>query len=108
MIVSPGGTVFKKVAAIHQEQPNGDEIAPHKYHQDDLFDPMRNQAVVDAAGYDGAADDTEGTLDDHVEPYPGDVESTSNPLVAADSTPRKRAILVKKRLNKFRRGKYRK
>ena len=108
VITSPGGTVYKKVAAIHQEQPNGDEIAPHKYHQDDLFDPMRNQAVVDAAGYDGAADDTEGTLDDQVEPYPGDVESTSNPLVAANSTPRKRAILVKKRLNKFRRGKYRK
>lgn len=106
VIVSPGGMVFKKVAALPQSQPNGDEIAPHKYHQDDLFDPMRNQAVVDAAGYDGAADETEGTLDADVEPYSGDVESTSNPLVAADSTPRKRAILIKKRLHKFRRGKY--
>jgi hypothetical protein len=106
VIVSPGGMVYKTVAALPQSQPNGDEIAPHKYHQDDLFDPMRNQAVVEAAGYDGAADETEGTLDDQVEQFAGDAESTSNPLVAADSTPRKRGIIIKKRLHKFRRGKY--
>lgn len=105
VITSPGGMVFKKVAAIQQEQPNGDEIAPHPLHQDDLFDPMRNKAVVEAAGYDGKADETEGTLDDQVEPYHGDVESTSDPLVAADSTPRKK-VFVKRRLHKARRGKY--
>jgi hypothetical protein len=106
VITSPGGMAFKAVTPIQQIQPNGDEIAPHKLHQDDLFDPMRNQAVVAAAGYDGAADETEGTLDDQVEPYPGDVEATTNPLVAADSTPRKRVVFIKKRRQKIRRGRY--
>ena len=108
VIVSPSGLRFKTVAAAQQEQPNGDEIAPHKLHQDDLFDPMKNAAVVEAAGYDGAADETEGTLDADVEPYPGDVESTTDPLVAADPTPKRRVVFIKKRLHKFRRGRYRK
>jgi len=108
VITSPSGMVFKKVAAVPQTQPNGDEIAPHKYHQDDLFDPMRNQAVAESVKYDGKADETEGTLDDQVEPFAGDVESVSNPLVAASSVPRKRVIYVKKRLYKLRRGRYKK
>lgn len=106
VITSPGGMKFKTVAAVQQTQPNGDEIAPHHLHQDDLFDPMRNQAVVAAAGYDGAADETEGTLDDQVEPFAGDVEAVENPLVAADSTPRKRVVFLKKRRYKIRRGRY--
>ena len=114
VITSPSGMVFKKVAALPQTQPNGDEIAPHKYHQDDLFDPMRNQAVAKAAGYDGKADETEGTLDDQVEPFAGDVESTRDPLVDADPTPKpwgERELkivrqLVNKRRPRFRRGRW--
>lgn len=106
VIISPGGMAFKAVAPA-QTQPNGNEIAPHKLHQDDLFDPMRNQAIVAAAGYDGASDETEGTLDPDVAPFAGDVESTADPLSAAD-VPRKKIIYVKKRLHKIRRGRYRK
>ena len=106
VIISPGGMAFKAVAPA-QTQPNGNEIAPHKLHQDDLFDPMRNQAIVAAAGYDGASDETEGTLDSDVAPFAGDVESTADPLSAAD-VPRKKIIYIKKRLHKIRRGRYRK
>lgn len=100
-------------------QPNGDEIAPHVPHQDDLFDPMRNKSVVDAAGYspdgqsqtghyDGESDATEGTLDADVAPYPGDVEDTIDPFVDASAKPppSRRVAILKKRLHKFRRGRY--
>ena len=92
---------------VQQVQPNGDEIAPHKLHQDDLFDPMRNQAVVAAAQYDGAADETEGTLDTNVEPFAGDVENLTSPFVATDAMPRAKTVKIKKRLHRIRRGKYR-
>ena len=113
VIVSPSGTVFKAVTPIAQNQPNGDEIAPHKLHQDDLFDPSRNPAVAQATGYDGKNDETEGTLDDQVEPFAGDVESTENPLVATSPTVRRKVgkiihKLYSKRVHKFKRGRYRK
>lgn len=140
VIVSPSGRTFK--AATPSAQPNGDEIAPHRLHQDDLFDPMRNKALVSSAGYapspsspsspdgqpapspdgqsptghppapaspyDGAADETEGTLDADVAPFAGDIEATANPLVDANPVPPqpRGARVAKKRLYKFRRGRY--
>ena len=97
-------------------------------HQDDLFDPRLNRTVVESAGYDrgcekelqeylaahperydGMTDETEGTGDAGVAPYHGDVESTRDPLVDADPRPRARPSTgYKKRVHKFRRGRYKK
>lgn len=97
-------------ASPSQPQPNGDEIAPHKFHQDDLFDPMRNKNII--ADYNGEADETEGTLDPDVEPFAGDVVSTVNPLVEASPLPKRPPAKIVNRLSnhvhKFRRGRYRK
>mgnify|MGYP004635007207 CR=1 FL=1 len=76
---------------------------PPAFRQDDLFDPSRNPAIVANAGYpaapvhvpspaySGTSDETEGTLDPDVAPYPPDVEATASPLqplprVVASST----------------------
>lgn len=84
-------------------------IHPHTAHQDDLFDPGKNEAVLAAAGYDGALDETEGTLDNDVAPFPGDVESSRDPLVDASPVPRRKVMnkLVKP-VYKFKRGRYKK
>ena len=96
------------VAPSPSNQPNGDEIAPHTLHQDDLFDPMRNAAA--RASYDGAADETEGTLDREVAPFPADVENLANPLVEASAEPprprAKNIYKLPKRVHKFKRGRY--
>ena len=91
-------------APASQPQPNGDEIAPHKFHQDDLFDPMRNRNVV--ADYNGEADETEGTLDPDVAPFPGDAENLANPLVEASPLPKKPLVRHKSQRHKFKRGRY--
>ena len=114
VIVTKGGLICRAVKPASQDQPNGDEIAPHKYHQDDLFDPILNPSV--AAAYDGAADETEGTLDPDVEPFAGDVESVANPLVEASNASKGGAVFTRsamskirsKPVHKFRRGRYRK
>ena len=98
-------------------QPVGDEIAPHTLHQDDLFDPMKNAAITNAAAtpaaYDGKTDETEGTGDDGVEPYKGDVMDQSDPFASRHRfkmvTPINRLInRISKRVYKFKRGKWRK
>lgn len=84
-------------------------IHPHVEHQDDLFDPMKNDAVRSAAGYDGQTDETEGTGDDGVDAFPGDLESTKNPLVDADPTPKPWSVgrqTVYKKRSRFKRGRY--
>lgn len=109
VIVTPGGLHLKTVAAYQgQVQPNGDEIAPHKPHQMDLFDPLKNPAV---AAYNGATDETEGTGDAEVEPYAGDVEDKSDPLAGIEKTPasyQQVAYKLTKRVHKFKRGRFRK
>ena len=114
VIVTRGGMVCRAVKPANQDQPNGDTIAPHKYHQDDLFDPMLNPSVLPA--YDGVADETEGTLDPDVEPFAGDVESVANPLVEASNDSKGGAVFSRsavmkirsQRVHKFRRGRYKK
>ena len=70
--------------------------------QDDLFDPMKNENVLAAAGYNGANDETEGTLQQGTAPFPGDVENTRNPLQPFRRVIHKRSTAV----HKFRKGKY--
>lgn len=116
VVVTKAGNVWPSVYAMVADrqgnQPNGEEIAPHRLHQDDLFDPRINPAVAQAAGYDGAADETEGTLDRDVAPFAGDAESSGNPLVDASAAPRKPITRLsngsRKRVHKFRRGRYKK
>ena len=45
-------------------------VKPIEGHQDDLFDPMRNSALL--AAYDGASDTTEGTGDAGTLPHPSE------------------------------------
>lgn len=45
-------------------------VKPIEGHQDDLFDPMKNSALL--AAYDGAADTTEGTGDAGTLPHPSE------------------------------------
>lgn len=91
---------------------NDEPIQPHKLHQFDLFDPMKNDSIILNAGYDGSADETEGTGDDNVAPFAGDVESSANPLVDANpnpkpSRPSRRVVNIStKRVYKFKRGRY--
>ena len=47
-------------------------VKPIEGHQDDLFDPMRNSALL--AAYDGAADTTEGTGDAGTLPHPSELD----------------------------------
>lgn len=116
VVVTKAGNVWPTVAAFQQRhnQPVGDEIARHVAHQDDLFDPMRNPALAQATGYDGVADETEGTLDPDVEPFKGDLESTEDPLLDASDKPHVGQALTRwpllnrrpKRVHKFKRGRY--
>lgn len=66
-------------------------------HQDDLFNPMKNAAVVESAGYDRgcekelakyladhAADETEGTGEE-VAPHSSEEDYTDNPLIDIDN-----------------------
>lgn len=98
------------IVANAQNQPVGPVIAPHTLHQDDLFDPMRNPTVIQQGGYDGQADETEGTLDADVEPFAKDIENTENPLVAASAMQKRGAVKLstgyRKKVHKFRRGRY--
>lgn len=97
----------------------------HTVHQDDLFDPMKNKAIVEAAGYDrgcerelaeylkrNQADETEGTGDTGVAPYAGDVEAAADPLADASAVPKRPAkrlfTKLPTRVHKFKRGRYRK
>lgn len=81
-------------------------IHPHTLHQDDLFDPMKNGSVRENAGYDGAEDETEGTLDDTVAPFEGDIENQRDPLVDASAEPKKKKIVFIPRKQRFRRGRW--
>ena len=84
-------------------------IHPHVAHQDDLFDPMKNDTVRTSAGYDAASDETEGTGDTGVDLFPGEVESTRNPLVDADPRPKTLASFrfhVNNKRYRFKRGRW--
>ena len=98
------------IVANTQNQPVGPVIAPHTLHQDDLFDPIKNPAIVEQAAYNGQTDETEGTLDNGVEPFAKDVENTENPLVSASALPKRGAVKLsisgRKKVHKFRRGRY--
>lgn len=97
------------VPTAEQHAEGLEPIHPHVPHQDDLFDPMKNSAVVEAAGYDGYTDETEGTGDPDAAQFPGDLENPADPLTDADPTPRKPAVIIyrpSKRVHKFRRGRW--
>lgn len=82
-------------------------IAPHVAHQDDLFDPMKNENVLAAANYSGE-DETEGT-GETAAPHPSEVESQRDPLVDASPLPPRRMIVnrLSRKVHKFKKGKYR-
>ena len=100
VITTPSGHTFKTVAAAASSKPE------HVMHQDDLFDPMRNQAIAESVGRLPPDDGTEGTGDINVEPHPGDIENESDPLVCGRV--RRLSTKLSKRVNKFKRGRYRK
>ena len=97
-------------------------VKPIEGHQDDLFDPMKNSALL--AAYDGAADTTEGTGDAGTLPHPSeqDLEAAledgkerpdyPTPKSAYDSAAKnaKAAKFARqiRRAVKFRKGKWRK
>lgn len=100
-----------------------EKIEPHVPHQDDLFHPMKNGAVVSNAGYDRGCekelaeylaehgeDQTEGT-GEQVDPHPSEVESKVDPLTDASPVPRRvmkrLSTKVHKSFHKFKRGRYR-
>lgn len=100
-----------------------EKIEPHVPHQDDLFHPMKNGAVVSNAGYDRGCenelaeylakhgeDQTEGT-GEQVDPHPSEVESKVDPLTDASPVPqrvmKRLSTKVHKSFHKFKRGKYR-
>ena len=95
---------------------------PRQAHQDDLFDPMKNSALL--AAYDGAADETEGT-GETIPPRPDErdleaemedgsardpfaapqfkrVAPSANAPAAARAKKRPRKILVMRRKGKWR------
>lgn len=101
------------IPTAEQHAEGLEPIHPHTVHQDDLFDPIKNDAVKASAGYDALADETEGTGDAGVAPFPGDVESTRDPLVDADPTPKLPTNyfqivdkLRRKKQFRFRRGRW--
>lgn len=100
-----------------------EKIEPHVTHQDDLFNPMKNEAVVENAGYDRGCekelakyiaehgeDQTEGT-GETVDPHPSEVENVTDPLTEASPVPRKVGHKfihkLSKKVHKFRKGRYR-
>ena len=105
VITSPSGHVFKRVAAIGEKPVE----RPHVPRQDDLFDPMRNNAIVEAAGYDAVTDETEGTGETDVEPVDEDIEDTSDPLAEkVDLKPAIGKLLTARlhRVHRFKKGRY--
>lgn len=101
-------------------------VKPIEGHQDDLFDPMKNSALL--AAYDGAADTTEGTGDAGTLPHPSEqdleaaledgrerpdyptpkfktVNSLAQNSISRRAAERQRAL---RKLAKFRKGKWRK
>ena len=100
-----------------------EKIEPHVPHQDDLFHPMKNEAVVTNAGYDRGCekelaeylaehgeDQTEGT-GETVDPHPSEVENETDPLTEASPVPKKVVHKfvnrLSKKVHKFRKGMYR-
>ncbi|MBO7685776.1 MAG: hypothetical protein J6V72_05300 [Kiritimatiellae bacterium] len=101
-------------------------VKPIEGHQDDLFDPMRNSALL--AAYDGASDTTEGTGDAGTLPHPSEqdleaaledgrerpdyptpkfktVDSLTQSVISRRAAERQRAL---RKLAKFKKGKWRK
>ena len=52
----------------------------HKPRQDDLFDPMKNAAILENTQYDAASDETEGTLNADTAPHPSEIERAPLPF----------------------------
>ena len=74
--------------AFEQKIVNGKVVrvfkaARREAHQDDLFDPRRNPAVVEAANYDAVSDETEGTGEE-LPPLPGETDNPTDPLLSAE------------------------
>lgn len=97
---------------------DGAALGVKEPHQDDLFDPMRNSALL--AAYDGASDETEGT-GDAATPRTADDEdlerdmeegSAADPLAAPKFKRAKPAVprvpRPASRILKFKKGKWRK
>ena len=75
-----------------------------KARQDDLFDPLKNPAVLSAAGYNGETDETEGTLDKGTAPHPSELERAPLPFrMVAAAKPKRPA---KKAAPTFKRPRY--
>lgn len=100
-VTTPSGRTFRTVTGVKVEKSAA--IAPHALHQDDLFDPMKNQAVLTNAGVEV---DTEGTGDVDIAAEGMGDEPIADPLLDA-SPVRKLSTKLSKRVHKFRRGKYR-
>lgn len=100
-VTTPSGRTFRTVAGVAVEKPAA--VAPHALHQDDLFDPMKNQAILTNAGVEV---DTEGTGDVEIAAEGMGDEPVADPLLDA-SPVRKLSTKLSKRVHKFRRGKYR-
>lgn len=83
------------------------KAAPRTIHQDDLFDPRRNEQV--GAVYDGSADETEGTGESIPLPET-ERENAVDPLISANTKPKVplKRCGAHKDMRRFRPGRWRK